>query len=142
MNKNYNEKNYLEKQKNELNYNKSILLEEKNKNLNEKINIQKKIGYINQEILFTIYNLQKISEKINDIAMNNNHLKTEDEYIEDLINKMDKLNLNEKEKIEKIKKIKKNNNIFKKAVKLNRNELLNLSDKELSEKLKTLMTNI
>ena len=142
MNKNYNEKNNLEKQKNELNYNKSILLEEKNKNLNEKINIQKKIGYINQEILFIIYNLQKISEKINDIAMNNNHLKTEDEYIEDLINKMDKLNLNEKEKIEKIKKIKENNNIFKKAVKLNRNELLNLSDKELSEKLKTLMTNI
>ena len=118
------------------------MLEEKNKNLNEKINIQKKIGYINQEILFIIYNLQKISEKINDIAMNNNHLKTEDEYIEDLINKMDKLNLNEKEKIEKIKKIKENNNIFKKAVKLNRNELLNLSDKELSEKLKTLMTNI
>ena len=142
MNKNYNEKNNLEKQKNELNYNKSILLEEKNKNLNEKINIQKKIGYINQEILFIIYNLQKISEKINDIAMNNNHLKTEDEYIEDLINKMDKLNLNEKEKIEKIKKIKENNKIFKKAVKLNRNELLNLSDKELSEKLKTLMTNI
>ena len=142
MNKNYNEKNYLEKQKNELNYNKSILLEEKNKNLNEKINIQKKIGYINQEILFIIYNLQKISEKINDIAMNNNHLKTEDEYIEDLINKMDKLNLNEKEKIEKIKKIKENNKIFKKAVKLNRNELSNLSDKELAEKLKTLMTNI
>ena len=142
MNKNYSEKNNLEKQKNELSYNKSILLEEKNKNTVEKINIQKKIGHINQDILFTIYNLQRISQKINDIAMNNNHLKTEDEYIEDLINKMDKMNLNDKEKIEKIKKIKENNNIFKKAVKLNRNELLNLSDKELSEKLKTLMTNI
>lgn len=142
MNKNYSEKNNLEKQKNELSYNKSILLEEKNKNTVEKKNIQKKIGHINQDILFTIYNLQRISQKINDIAMNNNHLKTEDEYIEDLINKMDKMNLNDKEKIEKIKKIKENNNIFKNAVKLTRSELLNLNAEQLAEKFKTLMTNV
>ena len=74
--------------------------------------------------------------------MNNNHLKTEDEYIEDLINKMDKMNLNDKEKIEKIKKIKENNNIFKNAVKLTRSELLNLNAEQLAEKFKTLMTNV
>ena len=136
MNKNYSEKNSLEKQKNELTYHKNQLLEEKSKNLKEKINIESKIGDINREILFIIYNLQKISEKINDIAMNNNHLKTEDEYIDDMINKMDKLNLNEKEKMEKIKQIKKNNETFKTVVKLNRNELLKLDNKELTEELK------
>ena len=141
MNKNYGEKNNLEKQKNELNYNKNKLLEEKSKNLNEKIDIQKNISNINREILFIIIKLQKISEKINDIAMNNNHLKTEDEYIEDLINKMDKLNLNEKEKIEKIKKIKENNKIFKKSLKLNTQELMKLDSEQLAEKLKNLIPN-
>ena len=139
MNKNYSEKNNLEKQKNELTYNKNQLLEEKSKNLNEKIEIQSRIGNINQEILYIIYNLQKISQKINDIAMNNNHLKTEDEYIDDMINKMDKLNINEKEKIAKIQQIKQNNKIFKNAVNLNREELLKLDNKQLAEKLKIIM---
>ena len=142
MNKNYSEKNNLEKQKNELTYHKNLLLEEKSKNLKEKIDIQNKIGYINQEILFIIYNLQKISDKINDIAMNNNHLKTEDEYIDDMINKMDKLNINEKEKMAKIKQIKQNNEIFKSAVNLSREELLKLDNKHLAEKLKIIMPNI
>ena len=139
MNKNYSEKNKIEKQRNELTYNKNELLNEKSKNLKEKIEIQNRIGDINHEILYIIYNLQKISEKINDIAMNNNHLKTEDEYIDDMINKMDKLNINEKEKIARIQQIKQNNKIFKNAVNLNREELLKLDNKQLAEKLKIIM---
>ena len=141
MNKNYSEKNNIEKQKNELTYHKNQLLSEKSKNLKEKNDIQNRIYYINQEILYIIYNLQKISEKINDLAMNINHLKNEDEYIDDLINKMDKLNYNEKEKIEKIKKIKENNAIFKNAVNLNREELLKMDNKQLAEKLNILIPN-
>ena len=83
--------------------------------------------------------LQSISEKINDIAMNNHHLKTEEEYLDDLMDKMDKMNLKEEEKREKIKKIKQNNITFQKAIQLDRKELTKLSDEELSEKLKILL---
>ena len=63
--------------------------------------IYKKIIDINNQILFIIIKLQSISEKINDIAMKNNHLKNEKEYIDDL---MDKMNIKEEDKIAKIKK--------------------------------------
>lgn len=38
--------------------------------------------------------------------MNNSHIKNEDEYLDDLMEKMDKMNIKDKEKIEKMKKIK------------------------------------
>lgn len=139
MNKNYNEKNSIEKQKNELNYNKNILIEKKKSNIKDKFEIQNKIRNINMEILIIIMKLQSISEKINDIAMNNHHLKTEEEYLDDLMDKMDKMNLKEEEKREKIKKIKQNNITFQKAIQLDRKELTKLSDEELSEKLKILL---
>lgn len=64
--------------------------------------IYKKIIDINNQILFIIIKLQSISEKINDIAIKNNHLKNEEEYIDDLMDKMDKTNIKEEDKIEKI----------------------------------------
>ena len=139
MNKKNNAKNNLEKQKNEMKYNKDLLLKEKENNLKEKHDIQNKIKNINHQILFIIIKLQSISEKINDIAMNNNHIKNEDEYIDDLMDKMDKMNIKEKDKIEKIKKIKETNEIFKRSVKLDRNSLLKLGDSELAEKLKIII---
>ena len=78
--------------------NKSLLMNEKDINIKEKIEIQKKINEISQRIFITILTLQNLTEKINDIAMNNNHLKTEDEYIDDLMDKMDKMNIRDKEK--------------------------------------------
>ena len=139
MNKNYNEKNSIEKQKNELNFNKNILIEKKKSNIKDKFEIENKIRNINTDILIIIMKLQSISEKINDIAMNNHHLKTEEEYLDDLMDKMDKMNLKEEEKREKIKKIKQNNITFQKAIQLDRKELTKLSDEELSEKLKILL---
>ena len=102
--------------------------------------IYKKNYIINNQILFIIIKLQSILEKINDIAMNNNHLKNEEEYIDDLMDKMDKMNIKEEDKIAKIKKIKESNNIFKNAVKMDRNELMKLNDFQLAEKLKIIMT--
>lgn len=72
--------------------------------------------------------------------MNNNHLKNEEEYIDDLMDKMDKMNIKEEDKIAKIKKIKESNNIFKNAVKMDRNELMKLNDSQLAEKLKIIIT--
>ena len=90
MNKDNNAKTNLQKHQNELLSNKTLLENKKENNLHEKADIQKKIIDIINQILFIIIKLQSISEKINDIAMNNNHLKNEEEYIDDLMDKMDK----------------------------------------------------
>ena len=139
MDKKTNAKNNLERQKNELNYNKSKLEKEKINNINEKDKIQEKIKDINNQILFIIIKLQGFSEKINDIAMNNNHIKTEDEYIDSLKDKMDEIGYKDKEQIEKLQQIKKNNKIFQESVKLKREELLKLDDSQLAEKLKVII---
>jgi hypothetical protein len=135
MNKKSKDKSNFQKQKNEIEYNKQKLIEEKGKNSKEKEEIQKRITNINKQIVFIIIKLQSISEKINNIAMNNNHIKNEDEYIDDLMEKMDKMNIKDKDKIEKMKKIKETNLVYKKTLGINRNELLNLSDEDLAKKL-------
>ena len=68
--------------------------------------------------------------------MSTNHIKTEDEYIDDLIEKMNKMNIKEKDKIKKNKKIKETKEKYKKTVKMDRNELMKLDDSQLAEKLK------
>lgn len=135
MNKKSKDKGNLQKEKNTMEYNKNILIEEKVKNSREKEEIQKRINYINKQIVYIIIKLQNISEKINNIAMNNNHIKNEDEYIDDLMEKMDKMNIKDKDKIEKMKKIKETNKIYKKTLGIDKNELLNLSDEDLANKL-------
>lgn len=67
--------------------------------------------------------------------MNNSHIKNEDEYLDDLMEKMDKMNIKDKEKIEKMKKIKETNEIYKKTLGIDKNELLKLSDEDLAKKL-------
>ena len=116
--------------------NKSLLMNEKDINIKEKIEIQKKINEISQRIFITILTLQNLTEKINDIAMNNNHLKTEDEYIDDLMDKMDKMNIRDKEKIEKIKRIKETNRIIKETLNLDKVSLASMNYFELVDTLK------
>ena len=71
--------------------------------------------------------------------MSTNHNKTEDEYIDDLIEKMDKMNLKEKDKIQKLKTFKETNAIFKQTVKMDRNESMKLDDSQLADKLKIII---
>lgn len=54
-----------------------------------------------KNLIFLIIKLQSILEKINVIAINNNHLKNEEDYIDDLIEKMDKMSIKEKDKFKK-----------------------------------------
>ncbi len=54
-----------------------------------------------KNLVFLIIKLQSILEKINVIAINNNHLKNEEDYIDDLIEKMDKMSIKEKDKFKK-----------------------------------------
>ena len=118
-------KSNLERHRNELLYNKNLLLLQKDKNVKERIDIQRKITDINNQILFIVIKLQSVYEIITDIVMNNTHFINEEEYIDVL---MDKINIKEEDKIAKIKKIKESYNIFKNTVKMDINELIKLDD--------------
>ena len=76
INRKKNAKFSLERQINELNYNKNILIEEQKNNIKEHNEIKEKIKNISNQITYIIIKLQNISHKIDDIAMNNSHLKT------------------------------------------------------------------
>ena len=122
-------------------YNRKLLLEEKKNNMKEKREIQKTINEINREVLFTILKIQSLNEKVNDIAMNNNHIKNEEQYIDDLLDKMDKMNLKDKAQIENIKKIKETNRIIKEALALDKIDLAKMDDSQISQRLKMIMPN-
>jgi len=116
--------------------NKNILEQRKNKNLKDKIETQEKINEKKKELFKTIIFLQRISKKLSEIAMNNSHIKNEEEYIDDLIKKMDQLDLKENERIDKMKKIKKSYQLYKKALALKEQDLYNLDDARLTKLLK------
>ncbi len=67
--------------------------------------------------------------------------KKEDDYIDDLINQMDQMNIKEKEKIRKIKQIKENNRIFREACRIDKKDLMKLDDAQLAGLLKIIIPN-
>lgn len=123
-------KSRLDNLLNELNENRKKLLEEKNKNINEKNEIEKKISNTSNNITFIIMQLKTISDKIDLLAMNNNNIKTEDEYIDSLKSKMDEIGFNDEEQKRELDKMKKQNKIYT-EIKKNRN----LNDQELADLL-------
>ena len=116
-------------------------MEEKKKNIKEKKEIQKKINEINHKLLITILKIQSLNERVNDIAMNNNHIKNEEQYIDDLLAKMDKMNIRDKAQIEKIHKLKETNRIIKEALALDKISLAKMDDYQISQTLKKIMAN-
>jgi len=116
-------KNYLEEQTKgksnldiliiELNYNKNIINEEQKKYIKEQTEIQEKIKNTNSQICFVIIKLQQQISKIEDIAMNNRHIKNEDEFIDSLKDKMEEIGLNDEEQKKVIQNLKENMKIFK-----------------------------
>ena len=119
----------------EFNNMKSKLLDEKSKTLDERDQTEKKVFNIRSQISFTIIKLQNVTEKYNAIAMNSNHMKTEDEYIDFLKEKMENMGIKDEEQEESLKNIKRINSTLMEVNKINREELLNLSDSQLAEKL-------
>ena len=116
INRKKNAKSNLEKQINELSFNKNKLLEQKNNNIKDKHETEKLIQTISNQITFIIIKLKTISQKINDIAMNNNSLKTEDEYIDSLRDKMEELGIKDEEQMTGLDKIKENKRIFREEI--------------------------
>ena len=127
----------LEKQNKELNNYKTILKNEKEKNIEEKKEIEEKISNIKKKIFFTLTRLHSCYQKINDIAMNNNYLKTEDEYIDSLKDNIAEIGIDDKEQIEKLNQIKENNRIFRESIKLSEKELINLDESKLKDIFQT-----
>jgi hypothetical protein len=119
-------KNNIEKRINELNFSKNKLLEHET---------EKQIQNTSSQIAYIIIKLKRVSKRINDIAMNNNHLKTEDEYIDSLKDKMEEIGIKDEEKEKALKKMKENNRIFREVNQLNEKEIMKLDDSQLAEKL-------
>ena len=130
-----NAKTNLEKQINDLNDHKKVLEEEQNKNIKEQNEIKGKIKNTSNQITYIIIRLQNISQKIEDIAMNNNHLKTQDEYIDSLKDKMDQIGMNDEQQKNNLKKMKEDIKIFREINELKEDEVMKLNDSQLAEKL-------
>ena len=74
----------------------------------EKEKIKEELKKITKEIAIIIIKLQNTSQKLELIAMNKNHIKTEDEYIDNLKEQIKETGLKEEEQKKKLNKIKKN----------------------------------
>ena len=130
-----NAKTNLEKQINDLNDHKKVLEEEQNKNIKEQNEIKEKIKNTSNQITYIIIRLQNISQKIEDFAMNNNHLKTQDKYIDSLKDKMDQIGMNDEQQKNNLKKMKENIKIFREVNELKEDEVMSLNDSDLAKKL-------
>ena len=119
----------------ELESKKQILENQKNLKSKEKEKIKEELVQITKEIQIIIVQLQRTSDKLNSIAMNKSHIKTQDDYIDSLNEQMKEIGLKEEEQKKKLKEIKEKNHKIKEALKLDQNELLKMSDSDLTEKL-------
>ena len=91
---------------------------------------------ITNEITINMIKLQNISQKLELIAMNKNHTKTEDEYIDNLKEQIKETGLNEEEQQKKLEELKKENKKTMEALKLSKEDISNLDENQLREKIK------
>lgn len=130
LNQKRSNKNKINSQIDELNYNKKKLIEEKMRNLQEKNEIEVKIANTSKQIGFIIMQLKNISDKIDIYAMNKNNVKNEDEYIESLRIQMEEIGFKDEEQREEINRMKKQNKII---LEMKNNK--NLTESEIAEML-------
>ena len=114
------------------------LEDEKLENVKRKSEIEAKIKETNNQILFIIVRLQSISQRISDLAMNNNYIQKDNEYIDSLIDKYNEVYGNDNEKVKELEEMKRRNEQFQKACQLNKEEIFNLDDSQLADLLKNM----
>ena len=122
-----NEKNQRQIELNDLNGQKSQLNSQKNSYINDKNIVNENIKTKMDNLKRIIIDLMNISQKINNIAMNQCHFDIENEYIETLIAQMMESN-DKNEQIKKLKENKKYNQIFQELNKLPLEELIKNDD--------------
>ena len=116
----------LQRNKNQLEFD----LENANK---EKEKLEEKIKEKEKEISYNIIRLQNYSEKLNEISMNPNVSKTQNEYYKSLKDKMKDIGIEDKEQEEYLNGIIKENENIEKVNNLTHEELLSLSEEKLKE---------
>lgn len=107
-------------------------------NTKEKETIEKKIKDSNNEILIIIVRLQSASQRLNDISMRPDYHKTDNEYIDSLIDKYKEVYGENSEKIKELEEMKKYNERFLNASKLKKEEIFKLDHSQLTDLLKGL----
>ena len=138
LNEENNKKTYIEQIIADLEKSINELNQKKESNIKQKSEIEKKVKETNNDILVIIVRLQSISQRLNDLAMNNNYIQKDNEYIDSLIDKYTEVYGNDNEKVKELEEMKKYNERFIKTVKLKKEELFNLNDSQLSDMLKNL----
>ena len=133
-----NEQKGLQEQKDELNKKKQIFENERKQNLKMKEDLKKEINNVTKEILLIMCTLQKISQTLNSKALNRNHIKNENDYIDSLKDQLDDIGDNKNEKIKKLERIKRINTAFIESKKLKIDELKSMEPDQLSQSIKNL----
>ena len=138
INKERMKKNSIERSLENLDKTISELKVTKEANLKEKDVIEKRIKDSNNEILIIIVRLQSASQRLNDISMRPDYHKTDNEYIDSLIDKYKEVYGEDCEKIKQLEEMKKYNERFLNASKLKKEELFKLDHSQLTDLLKDL----
>ena len=138
INENNNQMTYIQQIIADLEKSIKELNKKKEMNIQQKAEIEKKVKEINNDILVIIVRLQSTSQRISDLAMNNNYIQKDNEYIDSLIDKYTEVYGSDNEKVKELEEMKKYNERFMKTIKLKKEELFNLNDSQLSDMLKNL----
>ena len=133
IDKDKREANAIQQALNQLKNNKYQIetdLENANK---EKADLENKIKNTEKEMSYNIIRLQNYNEKLNEISMNPNVIKTQNEYYKSLKDKMKEIGIEDKEQEEYLNGIIKENENIEKVNNLTHEEILSLSLEKLNE---------
>ncbi len=128
-----NEKDSLQKNLYQLQYNKEDLLEERRQKEDERKKVQEEVDNINRKMKIIIMKLQRLSEEIFKKGMNKNHTKTESEYIDSLSAQMHEMGYKEDEIKKQLGDIKENNKLLESMINIPQEELLLRDANELMD---------
>lgn len=132
----------LKKQIKELNDKKAKYEEKKRKNEERRDKIKNETINIQKEILIIFAKLQEISAILESKALNNSHIKTHNDYIDQLKKQIDDIDIEDPKKkekeIEKLERMKKINNTYLKAKGIQLENLKDMNNDKLIEIIKDL----
>ena len=106
---------------------------------NEKENVKKNIETTKKNIKLLIMKLKGFSQKIECIAMNQNHIDIENEYIDTLIQQIGDIGQDKNNEIQKLKEVKNINELYKKIINISEEDLIKKTLELFLKKIKYLI---
>ena len=132
-------KSNFDEQINKLNDHKTKLLNEKDTNIKEKNEIEAKFVKISNEISFILIKLKNLTQRINDIAMNNNYLEIEQKYIRSLKEEMGTVGIKNEEQENYLKEMEEKIKIYMEVNKFSEEDIFKFDDSQIASKLGIIM---